>query len=101
MMLRTVPTSTVNITGFFQRMSGRSMTNERTRAAFSNSGAKRPWRRLVRRATADEMAIGRQFLESMAAEKSPQPKDGATPPLTLWEAYAQALLLSNEFVFVD
>jgi hypothetical protein len=55
----------------------------------------------ARRATADEVEIGRRFLEGMADEKNSQPKDGAPPRLTPWEVYAQTLLLSNEFVFVD
>src|ERR1700722_3645719 len=49
-MDRTVPTSTVNITGFFHWMSGRSMTKERTSAVLSSSGANSPCLRVRRRA---------------------------------------------------
>jgi hypothetical protein len=45
-----------------------------------------------RPATADEAALGRSFLA--AAPKGP---DAEAP----WDVYAQALLLTNEFLFVD
>ena len=47
----TVPTSTVNITGFFHWMSGRSMTSDCQNAALSSSGSNKPERRLWRRAS--------------------------------------------------
>ncbi len=40
---------------------------------------------------ADELALGRQYVESAPSEKLLSP----------WEKYCQVLLLSNEFVFVD
>jgi hypothetical protein len=40
---------------------------------------------------AEEVALGRHFVESAASEKLLSP----------WEKYCQALLLSNEFAFVD
>ena len=49
----------------------------------------------ARNADAEEVRIGQQFVD--AAAKLPGPATGMTP----WERYAQALLLSNEFVFVD
>src|SRR5262249_61233046 len=49
--VKTVPTSTTNITGFFHWMSGRSMTKACLSAALSRSGANRPRRRLWRRAS--------------------------------------------------
>jgi hypothetical protein len=53
-----------------------------------------------RPASAEEVAIGRRFIESMTDQATPQ-KSGAAAPLGAWEAYAQALMLSNEFLFVD
>jgi hypothetical protein len=53
-----------------------------------------------RDASAEEVAVGRRFAEAAASEARPdKPQDSA--PLGPWEAYAQALLLSNEFLFVD
>ena len=49
MRVRTVPTSTTNITGFFHWMSGRSMTSDCRKAVFSSSGSNRPALRLCRR----------------------------------------------------
>jgi mono/diheme cytochrome c family protein len=40
---------------------------------------------------ADEMALGKRFVETAAAENALSP----------WEKYCQVLLLSNEFAFVD
>jgi hypothetical protein len=50
-----------------------------------------------RPADKDEVALGLKFL---TAEKAAQPQ---TPSghLNAWEKYAQVLLLSNEFAFVD
>jgi hypothetical protein len=53
-----------------------------------------------RPATAEEVSIGRRFVESMKDQPTPTKPDGPAP-LGPWEAYAQALLLSNEFLFVD
>jgi hypothetical protein len=53
-----------------------------------------------RRATEEEVAVGRRFVES-SADASSAAKAGEAAPLRPWEAYAQALLLSNEFLFVD
>jgi mono/diheme cytochrome c family protein len=51
-----------------------------------------------RAAEADEIALGLRFLAE--ARKSDEAKK--TPlPLPAWEQYAQALLLSNEFAFID
>lgn len=47
----------------------------------------------ARPATAEEVAVGRRLVEGLP------PGDGSS--LGPWEAYAQALLLSNEFLFVD
>jgi Protein of unknown function (DUF1553)/Protein of unknown function (DUF1549)/Planctomycete cytochrome C len=52
-----------------------------------------------RRATAEEVALGREFIESLAAAPTGPSQDPAL--LGPWETYAQALLLSNEFLFVD
>ncbi len=49
-----------------------------------------------RAAEPDEIALGKKFLES---NDSATPK--STEPLTRWEEYLQALLVSNEFVFID
>jgi hypothetical protein len=53
---------------------------------------------LGRPATGEEVAVGRGFLEGSTA---PAPGKGGAPPLGTLEAYAQVLLLSNEFLFVD
>jgi hypothetical protein len=53
-----------------------------------------------RRATEEEMTVGRRFIESMTDQPAAK-KSGDAAPLGSWEAYAQALLLSNEFLFVD
>ena len=73
-MLSTVPTSTTNITGFFHWMSGRSMTNDCFRAAFSRSGANRPWRRLTAGACASRASgsalecFGHRFHDESSSE---------------------------------
>jgi cytochrome c553 len=51
-----------------------------------------------RAAEADEIALGLRFL--LEASKSDGTKKAALP-LSAWEQYAQVLLLSNEFAFVD
>jgi len=51
-----------------------------------------------RPAEADEIALGLRFLAE--ASKSNEAKKAALP-LSAWEQYAQVLLLSNEFAFVD
>jgi hypothetical protein len=53
-----------------------------------------------REATAEEVDVGRRFVEAMTEPSAPI-KSGGGAPLGPWEAYAQALLLSNEFLFVD
>jgi hypothetical protein len=52
-----------------------------------------------RKATAEEVDLGCRAVEALAAEAA-KPSGGAAP-LGPWEAYVQALLLSNEFLFVD
>jgi hypothetical protein len=54
----------------------------------------------ARRPAAEEVAIGCRFLEAMKATPVGE-NSGDVRPLGPWEAYAQALLLSNEFLFVD
>jgi hypothetical protein len=52
------------------------------------------YRRIHGRApTADEMELGREFLTKEAP--------AAAPALGTWELYVQALVMSNEFMFVD
>lgn len=51
---------------------------------------------LARPATAEEIALGRDFIDAAAAEVVQTP-DAPSP----WARYAHALLLSNEFLFVD
>ncbi len=51
----------------------------------------------ARDADAAEVRLGQQFVETAAKQTGPS---GANA-LTAWERYAQALLLANEFVFVD
>ena len=47
--------------------------------------------------TADELAAAAEFLHGEEAQASP----GTPSTLTPWEKYAQVLLESNEFVFID
>jgi hypothetical protein len=53
-----------------------------------------------RRASVEEEKIGCRFIEALTATPAPA-KAGDAVPLGPWEAYAQALLMSNEFLFVD
>ncbi len=54
-----------------------------------------------RDAEPSELALGLQFLEA-AEQHDPEHEELRTGmQLTAWETYAQALLLANEFVFVD
>lgn len=59
---------------------------------------------LERAPTADEIELGVRFVKS-AGEKPAvavsQPPSNGPQPLTPWEKYAQALLMSNEFAFAD
>jgi hypothetical protein len=48
-----------------------------------------------RAAEPEEISLGLRFIESQAAAKS------AATSMTPWEKYAQVLLMTNEFVFVD
>jgi hypothetical protein len=48
---------------------------------------------------ADEVALGLQFLDRARHEEGQAAVGGK--PLSAWEKYAQALLASNEFTFVD
>jgi hypothetical protein len=52
-----------------------------------------------RKATAAEIALGCRAVEALAAGPAEGP--GGAAPLGPWEAYAQALLMSNEFLFLD
>ena len=47
--------------------------------------------------TPDEIWSAAEFIRGEASYASP----GTPSPLTPWERYAQVLLESNEFVFVD
>jgi len=51
-----------------------------------------------REPSADEIAMGVQFVADEKAKAQAMPPRGAMTP---WEKYAQALLASNEFVFID
>ena len=53
-----------------------------------------------RPARAEEITLGTKYLESSDSSTGPLPA-GASPMFTAWEEYAQALLLANEFMFVD
>ena len=54
-----------------------------------------------RSATADEMALGEKYLSSATTAAVEPAPEGQPQFLSPWEEYLQALLLSNEFVFVD
>jgi hypothetical protein len=59
---------------------------------------------LARAATDDEQRLGAQFLSDEAqhdAPPMPAPQTAAGERLSAWERYVQALLLSNEFMYVD
>ena len=49
--------------------------------------------------TPGQTELGIRYFEAESAQNEPAP--GAGQPLSPWERYAQALLLSNEFMFVD
>jgi hypothetical protein len=51
-----------------------------------------------RGATPEQVGLGLEFLE---AARTDAPSEGASSQLTPWQQYCQALLLANEFVFVD
>ena len=53
---------------------------------------------LSRDPTAEELALGRAYVEAQAASKT---NDSQKESLSIWESYAQVLLLSNEFAFID
>jgi hypothetical protein len=52
-----------------------------------------------RAAEPDEIALGLRFLADARPREAAKPK--ADTRLSIWEQYAQVLLLSNEFAFVD
>ena len=54
-----------------------------------------------RPATADEMSLGEKYLSSATTATTERVPEGQPQFLSPWEEYLQALLLSNEFVFVD
>lgn len=57
------------------------------------------YRRLFGRPpTLDELALGEEFVKSAESGAAPR---SASEPLAPWEQYAQVLLMSNEFMFVD
>jgi hypothetical protein len=56
---------------------------------------------LGRNASATELAVGRRLLDALSSSAPRAPQSGAPALLGAWETYAQALLLSNEFLFVD
>jgi hypothetical protein len=49
----------------------------------------------ARPATAEEVSLARQFLDAK------EPPGGVAGKLTPWERLAQALLMTNEFVYID
>jgi hypothetical protein len=53
-----------------------------------------------RAADRDEAALGVKYVEEAGKRAATKPVFGPTP-LTAWEQYAQVLMLSNEFYFVD
>jgi hypothetical protein len=60
----------------------------------------------AREATADEIALGLRFVEPKPGSTGTIALTSTAPPasgtaLTPWERYAQVLLMSNEFLFVD
>ncbi len=54
-----------------------------------------------RPATEEEIALGEKYLSSATTATAEPVPEGPPPSLSPWEEYLQALLLSNEFVFVD
>ncbi len=54
-----------------------------------------------RPATADEIDLGEKYLSSATTATAEPVPEGQPQFLSPWEEYLQALLLSNEFVFVD
>jgi hypothetical protein len=54
-----------------------------------------------REATPRELEIGLAYLAAADRTESAGPVGSARPDLSRWERYAQALLMANEFLFVD
>ncbi|MEK6257266.1 MAG: PSD1 and planctomycete cytochrome C domain-containing protein [Planctomycetota bacterium] len=54
-----------------------------------------------RPATVEEIALGEKYLSSATTATADPVPEGQPQFLSPWEEYLQALLLSNEFVFVD
>jgi hypothetical protein len=53
-----------------------------------------------RKPESDEIDLGLRFLQA-GQPKSDRPRTQLDSPLSAWEEYAQVLLLSNEFAFLD
>jgi hypothetical protein len=51
--------------------------------------------------TPEERELGLRYVSSPSVENIYKSPDGTTVYLSTWEEYLQALLLSNEFLFVD
>jgi hypothetical protein len=56
---------------------------------------------LGRVATADELAEGREFLAAAQAVSADPVAEPAALRLAAWQSYCQALLCSNEFLYVE
>ena len=54
-----------------------------------------------RKVTAEELQLGKKFLADHYDAKSSKAAAGQAEEFSSWQEYVQALLLSNEFVFVD
>ena len=59
------------------------------------------WRFFGRPATDSEIAIGVEFVQSCSSGESPTAAPSTTKSVPPWMRYAHALLMSNEFLFVD
>jgi hypothetical protein len=55
---------------------------------------------LVREASADDLARGKDFISSFAAALVKARKETATSDREAWERYCHALLASNEFLYI-
>lgn len=54
-----------------------------------------------RKATAEELQLGKSFLEDFPPSQAPTTAPALDGDFSVWQEYVQSLLLSNEFFFVD
>jgi hypothetical protein len=79
----------------------RSLTNRTAKITDPTERIRELYRLVLERNPSnEEIALGQAFINSQSDSAPPDAKSKITP-LTNWEKYAQVLLETNEFVFVD